>query len=199
MTRLKKDEIAKLKECFAQWKTPLAMRASAEAEMDSTGDKTLFSQAGLEFIREAKLAGDFGVVRKAEKIRLVSASRPDFTLCINGKVECFEAVEVDDPGRRRGDEYKTAGVAAGNGGVEDWKRNAEQVHYWLRRACEKKKQNRYGKDTHLIIYLNPSDYGVYHNEIKGCFASATEIVKDDFASVWVFWKLEAYLVWHPCR
>lgn len=195
MARLERDEIAELKECLAKWKTPIAMHTAVDIVMDSIGNQTLFTQAGLEFLRDASICAEFGMAREAAKVRLISADRPDFELCVNDEIEAFEAVEADNPRRRRGDEYRYKAHKVGHSGIEDWISESEQAYHWLRRSCEKKKRKGYSENTNLIIYLNLNDFGIRYREVEDCFSAATEIVKDEFSSVWVLWKLKAYLVW----
>lgn len=192
---LSDSEKRSLEDSFAQWKTPLAMRTSVEAVMDSIGDKTFFYQPGLAFLRDAWIAAVFGAAREAGKVRLVSDPWPDFELCIDGKTELFEAVEADDPDRQRGNDYRNKASEVGEGDVEDWVARAEQACSWLRRVCEKKKRKRYGGDVNFVIYLNLNEYGIRQQEVEACFAPATEIVKDNFVSIWVLWKMRAYPVW----
>ncbi len=193
---LEKRKILDLKKRLGQWQEPIAMHDSVKEVMVSIGDKVLFGQPGLAFLRDSWIAAEFSIARKAKKVRLVSDDWPDFELYMNGKTEQFEAVEADDPLRHRGDEYRNdaCGIKAS---VGDWSSRADQAPNWIERVCEKKKNKRYGSsnDVNLIIYLNLNEFGIRHEMVKDCFASSTKIAKDDFKSVWILWKLTAYPVW----
>ncbi len=195
MKRLAPDEIADLTKRLAEWQTPLAMHGLVEATMNSLGSTNVFNQSGLAFLRDAWIAAEFGEIRNAEKARLVSDNWPDFELLTGGRVEAFEAVEADDPERRRGVEYREGIGKVKDDPVEDWVARAEQAPAWLEAACRKKAGKRYGGRTNLVIYLNLSEFGIRQSEVEACFPSATEAVNDTFEAVWVLWKKRAYQVW----
>lgn len=195
MKRLDKDEIDDLIMRLAEWQTPQAMHAVVEGTMNALGSTNLFNQSGLAFLRDAWTAAEFGGMRKAEQVRLMSDNWPDFELLIGGRVETFEAVEAYDPERRRGVEYRESIGVVEDDPVEDWIARAEQAPAWLEAACRKKAGKRYGARANLVIYLNLSEFGIRQSEVEGCFPSATEAVKDAFEAVWVLWKKQAYQVW----
>jgi len=195
MKRLARDEIDELTQRLAQWQTPQAMHALIEATMDDLGSTNLFNQSGLAFLRDAWIAAEFGGMRNAEKVRLVSDNWPDFELLVDGRVGAFEAVEADDPNRRRGEEYREGIGEVEDDPVEDWVARAEQTPAWLQAACQKKASKRYGGRVNLVIYLNLSEYGIRQSEVEACFPPATEAVKDAFETVWILWKKRAYRVW----
>ena len=114
MARLTRQEIAELQRQLAQWQTPEAMASLLDDIMNRLGSVDLFDQGGLAFLRDAWIAAEFGQVRQAEQVRLVADIWPDFELKKNGQIKQFEAVEADDPERRRGDEYRNT-----TGEIED--------------------------------------------------------------------------------
>ncbi len=169
---------------------------------DETGDRigstNLFNQSGLTFLTDALTAAEFGQLRQAEQVRLVDDVWPDFELRIGGRVEQFEAVEADDPDRKRGDEYKND---TGEAQVEkrSLRQTADLIPIWLAIACQKKADKHYGSRANLVVYLNASDYGIRQKETEQAFPDATSAVKDCFNEVWVYWKRKAYLVWQGGR
>ena len=195
MKRLTRDEIDHLKRRLAEWQTPQAMDAVMNKTMNSLGSTNLFNQSGLAFIRDAWIAANFGKVRGAEKVRLVEDSWPDFELLIRDQVEAFEAVEADNPERRRGKEYRDGIGEVEDDPVEDWIARAEQAPAWLQAACGKKTRKCYGARANLVIYLNLMEYGIRQSEVEACFRSSTEDARDAFETVWVLWKQQAYQVW----
>ncbi len=195
MKRLAPHEIDELKRRLAAWQTPETMSAAADEAMNGLGSTNLFNQGGLAFLRDAWIAAEFGAIRNAEKVRLVSDNWPDFELCIGGRVEAFEAVEADEPDRRRGEEYRHGIGDLEDDPVEDWVARAEQAPGWLRAACLKKAGKNYGGRANLVIYLNLDEYGIRQSEVEACFCHATKNVKDAFETVWVLWKKRAYRVW----
>ncbi len=195
MNHLTRNEIDTLIERLSEWQTPCTMLAEVEAVVKTIGSSSLFNQSGLAFLRDAWIAGKIGEVRNAEKVRLVSDNWPDFELLIHSKVEAFEAVEADHPGRRRGVEYREGFDEVADDPLEDWIARADQAATWLQMACQKKVEKFYGHRVNLVIYLNLSEYGIRQSEVEACFPSATEIVKDAFETVWILWKQRAYRVW----
>jgi len=195
MVRLNRIEIKDLKRRLAEWQTPAEMVGLVEDAMHRLGSEDLFNQGGLAFIRDAYIAGEFGNMRQAEQVRLVADTWPDFELKKDGQVELFEAVEADDPERRRGDEYRNTTGEAEDDPVGDWIARAEQAPAWLEAACQKKADKRYGARVNLVAYLSFTEYGIRQKEVEKCLVSATEVVKDSFDTVWVLWKNRAHLVW----
>lgn len=195
MPRLDREEIAELKQQLAEWQTPESMSLLLDEIMNQIGSVDLFNQGGLAFLRDAWTAAEFGKIRRAEFVRLVADIWPDFELKLGDQIERFEAVEADDPERRRGDEYRRSIGEIEDDPVEDWVARAEQAPAWLEAACRIKANKRYGADAELVIYLNLSEYGIRQNEVESLFPTATSVVKDSFHAVWVLWKKRAYLVW----
>jgi len=135
---------------------------------------------------------------QAKKVRLVADDWLDFELKIAGKVISFEAVEADDPNRRRGKEYPDDAdpAEAIEDPIEDWIWRAGQIPSWLDAACKKKAGKSYSARTNLIIYLsNAGEYGIRQDQVEACFPSATGSAKNHFNSIWVIWKMKPYLVW----
>jgi hypothetical protein len=162
---------------------------------DRIGSTNLFNQGGLEFLRDALTAAEFGKVRRANKVRLIPEADkwPDLELLVGDAIESFEAAEVDDPVRRRGDEYRNDNVVCDP--VTDWIARAEQTPAWITSVCQKKVDKRYGGRARLVLYLNVSDHGVRHAEIEASFPSATSVAKDHFDAIWILWNNQAYHVW----
>lgn len=199
MPRLTREEIAELERRLIRWQTPEAMSRLVDDTVNHIGSLNLFNQGGLALLRDAWIAAEFGQIRQLEQVRLVADIWPDFELNIDGRVEAFEAVEADDPKRRRGDEYRNSTGRIKQDPVEDWIVRAEQAPAWLEAACRKKADKRYGARANLVVYLNLIEYGIRQKEVERCFPSATAAVKDCFDAVWVLWKKRAYLVWKGAK
>lgn len=71
---------------------PNGMEKLVGQENNNLGSTHFFNQSGLDFLRDAWIAAEFGTLRRAEKVRLVSDNWPDFELVVAGCVEAFEAV-----------------------------------------------------------------------------------------------------------
>lgn len=181
------------------------MSAYAERVIDQLGDSDFFNQAGLEFVREAWIAGQFGEMRKAESVRLLSEERPDLALRFrDGREERYELVEADIA-RKRGDEYQraeTENVRISDGPASKWA-TATQVFEATTKAAEKKAERAenlqrsgtpYPAGTSLLIYLNVSEYGSHEREIESTFCAAVIAARKWFSSIWILWKAQAYQV-----
>jgi hypothetical protein len=193
--RLEKSEISDLKVRLTKWQTPHAISDLYDETVKRIGSVTLFNQAGLEFLRDACLAAEFGKARKVENVRLVSDTWPDFELMIGKVVEGFEAVEADEPGRKRGREYKEDNGEVEFDRAEDWIARAEAAPVWIETVCRKKTAKHYSGRANLVVYLNMNEFGIRRSEVASSFAHATEVAKNAFDSVWVFWHQRAYRVW----
>ena len=195
MKRLTPSEISELKKRLGEWQTPQAMAAVVDEAMIDLGSANLFNQSGLAFIRDAWIAAEFGKIRSADKVRLVKGDWPDFEMKIGDRIEAFEAVEADDPTRRRGLEYRDGIGEIEDDPQEDWIARAEQAPIWIEKACQRKAGKRYSGRANLVIYLNLNEYGIRQREVEACFRSSTESVKDAFETVWILWKLRVYRIW----
>jgi hypothetical protein len=195
MPRLSSLEILELEGRLAKWQTPDDMAQIVDETMDRIGSEVLFNQGGLAVLRDAWTAANFGKARQAARVRIVSDRWPDFELDLNGSIERFEAVEADDPTRRRGDEYKEGSSTSKPDPVEAWIARATEAPTWIAAASERKANKRYSAGAHLVVHLNLSEYGIRQQQVEASFRSATSAAKDSFDSVWVLWKGRAYLTW----
>jgi hypothetical protein len=189
--RLSKAEIVDLQRQLAQWQDPQSMAELAKP----VSSIIFFNQSGLAFLRDAYIASEFAVARKASRVRLTNDIWPDFELSIGADVEAFEAVEADDPNRRRGLEYSEEAIGrVEHDPVENWIARAEAAPRWIAAACAKKAAKNYVGRANLVIYLNMSEYGIRHKEVKASFASATASVRGRFDTIWILWQGQAYRV-----
>jgi len=195
MTRLTKTEIATHKTWLAAWREPAAMAQYVDAVNDHMGSKDFFNQAGVEFLRDAWAAAEFAGKRGARQVRLVAGQWPDFELRLDGRVEQFECVEADTPGRRRGDEYRDGELAVEDDPVEDWCDRAAKVPEAIRAAVGKKLTKHYDGKVQLLIYLNINEFGIRQKEIESAFPEATAKAKDQFGAIWILWKARVYRPW----
>jgi hypothetical protein len=111
MTRLSKPELARHRAWLSDWRTPADMAAYVSTINHSMGSADFFRQGGVEFLRDAWLAAEFGRHRQSSIVRLIAEREhwPDFETRAGDVIERVECAEADVPGRRRGDEYRKAG------------------------------------------------------------------------------------------
>jgi hypothetical protein len=136
MPKLVKAELARHRAWLSTWRAPGDMAAYVTAVNDAMGSAGFFSQGGVEFLRDAWLAAEFGRHRQSSLVRLVPEREqwPDFETRGGGADERVECAEADVPGRRRGDEYRETDKREANGGstlkhdpIEDGIARADQV------------------------------------------------------------------------
>jgi hypothetical protein len=195
MPRLDKARVRQLKNDLAQWLPPAEALEIVQQAMELLGSVDLFNQGGLDFIRDAWIMGDFGQTRGAGRVRIILDSWPDFELWIDDRVEQYEAVEADDPRRRRGHEYRTRQGELLHDPVENWVARAEDAPSWVESACRRKVNKCYAQKTNLVVYLNMNEFGIRQDEVENAFPRATAVAKDNFDCVWVLWKNRTYLTW----
>lgn len=190
MKRLSKQEIEDRKAALAEWQSPEAMLALTRVHAI-----TFHRQSGLAFLRDARIASWFATARNASHARLVSEEWPDFQLRFGERNESFEAVEADDPKRRRGLEYTEDKMdIPENVPIADIKRRALAAPEWVRAACERKVAKHYAARAGLVIYLNLGA-AFFREEVQAHFHSATKVAHGAFPSVWILWQGKAYQVY----
>ena len=192
--RLSAQERKRWRRALSNWQTPDSMIGKADALSTLLGQAAP-TQAGLEFFREAFVAGRFASAVGAEHVRLVHPDpRPDFELRTRGQVEAFELVEADTPGRRRGEAYAEPAAGPVSAPEAGWL-TAEGAAAMLATAAAKKADGRYDRGVRLLIHLNPTDHDAQQAEIETAMKPATAAAANVFAEVWVFWKDRPYRVW----
>ena len=107
-------------------------------------------------------------------------SDTDFDLEIAGKVFPFQVSEVQEPGRRRGDEYKQPEHLRP---THDLSRGSALGPQWVRDGIQRKAAKRYAdaQSLNLLIYLNFSAWEQQYHDIRNACAEAV----DSFGSVWL--------------
>ena len=179
------------------------MEAVGDAVESRICSAIFFNQPGLDFLRDARVAGQFAGILVATEVCWVKDRFPDFRIkWDDGKVEEFEVIEADDPDRRRDNEYRRRALCRIKDDPEEcWCARAEAVPGWIRGVCQKKVDKKYDPRSKaaLLIHLNMGEYGVYQKEVETSFAEATCCAKTKFSSVWVLWKSKTYHVWENGR
>jgi len=205
MARLLKPALKGHRDQLAQWHTPAAMAAKVAEISDMLGSENFFNQAGVEFLRDAWIAAEFGRCRQSTKVRLVADHEqwPDFEAKDQqGDIERVECVEADEPGRRRGDYYRDIAERAVAGEstvehdpVEKWIARAQQVPVALTTAILKKVTKSYAGQTSLLVHLNLNEYGIWQKEIEAAMHEVVIPALPVFQSVWILWKGKLYGPW----
>jgi hypothetical protein len=204
MPRLTKSEVAHHRAWLSDWRSPADMAAYVSAINDAMGSADFFRQGGVEFLRDAWLAAEFGRHRQCSSVRLVPERDqwPDFEARGGGVIERVECAEADIPGRRRGDEYREAEKRNAGGGptveddpIEDWIERADQVPSARSAVIATKIGKRYAGRASLLVNLNISEFGIRQAEIEAAMAPAVAPALPCFERVWILWKARLYGPW----
>jgi hypothetical protein len=180
------------------------MAAYVSAVSDAMGSTDFFRQGGVEFLRDAWIAAEFGRHRQSASVRLVPEREqwPDFEAQGGGVIERIECAEADIPGRRRGEEYREAKKRKASGGpdveddrVEDWIARADQAPAALSAVVATKIGKHYAGRASLLINLNISEFGIRQAEIEAAMRPAIAPALPYFDRVWILWKTRLYGPW----
>jgi hypothetical protein len=201
MPRQTNPELAQHRAWLSEWRTPADMTTYVANVNDTMGSTDFFRQGGVEFLRDAWLAAEFGRHRQSSSVRLVPEREqwPDFETRGGGVIERVECVEADIPGRRRGDEYREAEERAASGAlavahdpIEDWIARADQVPAALSAVIATKIGKNYASRVSLLVYLNIGEFGIRQAAIEAVMAPAITPALPYFQRVWLLWKARLY-------
>jgi hypothetical protein len=201
--KLTRAERKRWEERFARWHTPAEMKSAVDELHSRVNSDVLFNQAGLNFAFEAWIAAKFATARGVAAVRLIADQWPDIEVRDDaGRVERFEVVEADLPGRKRGDEYKEAaeqwrkGESTAKLAPELWADRSALVAQALRDRTSEKVGKQYSDRSGLLIMLNfGAEFGQALDSIAAILHSSTATAKDAFEEVWLLWRDDAYLLW----
>lgn len=202
---LARGELESYKATLSEWRSPEEFIRIVDDLMGKVGGLQFFTDTRIGFGRDAWVAAKLSSAFHPEAVRLGPDRWPDCETCTRGHVEQYEITEADVPGRKRGDEYKTAAGRSPDAPklesdpVENWVVRADQVPAALEVAAELKAKKGYPKSARLVIYLNIGEYGIRQKEIEAAMAASTASAKDAFSQVWVLWKRRMYLVWNDAE
>ena len=204
MPKLSKSELARHRAWLSDWRTPADMAAYVSTVNHTMGSAHFFRQGGVEFLRDAWLAAEFGRHRQSSSVRLVPERDrwPDFEARGGDMIERVECAEADIPGRRRGDEYREAEKRHAGGRpiveddpVEDWIARADQAPAALSAIIATKIGKRYAGRASLLVNLNIDEFGIRQAEIEAAMAPAVAPALPCFEQVWLLWKSRLYGPW----
>jgi hypothetical protein len=204
MPRLSKPELARHRAWLSDWRSSADVAAYVSAVNNTMGSADFFCQGGVEVLRDAWLAAEFGRHRQSSSVRLVAECEqwPDFEARGGDAIERVECAEADVPGRRRGDEYREAENRNAGGDpiveddpVEDWIARADQVSAALSAVIATKIGKLYASRASLLVNLNISEFGIRQAEIEAVMTPAMLPALPHFQRVWILWKTRLYGPW----
>ena len=172
------------------YELPREVLKNATAQMAAITNERLFNDSQYQKLREAWVAGKFGVgyaqcVGPCEVAVNETSHRTDsdFFLRKEDREFAFQIAEVQVPGRRRGDEQR--GIANGSVTTIPYEPSRGRIEgpTWIRDAVARKAEKNYANSTrlNLVIYANFSAEGLNHAEVE----HAAHSYSKSFMSVWV--------------
>jgi len=178
----------------ANFELPQALLAKAKVEMAAIPNERLFNSSEYEKSREKWCAAMLGLgyekaIRRCRVAANESEQRKDVDLYLEaaGREYPFQLVEVMEPGRKRGAEYKgqaSRGLRGFGSDPGDARTNGPR---WIADRIAQKIGKRYAgaSDLNLLVYANFTAHQLQHAEVL----SAARPHLSAFASVWVVTSL----------
>jgi hypothetical protein len=183
-----------------QFQTARAVFEHANLEMLEIAQVDLFNDSQYQKLTEQWCAGMFGLgYEKFIRPCLVAINigndrlDADFFLRTDNQDFAFQVVEVQDPSRRRGAEYRLLA----EGKALTFPYEPEKGHIegptWIVNAIEKKVRKNYAgaTDLNLLVYANFTARKLDHDVL----VAATEPYAKSFASIWVVTNLHLSYLW----
>jgi hypothetical protein len=173
---------------------PAALVRSAESEMEAIPFVELFNDSKYQKLRERWCAALFGVgyskfIRPCQVAVNDGPTRldVDFSLHTSAGDWDFQLAEIQEPGRRRGLEFKQFADGTVRTIAYDAERGKRDGRTWLTEAVSRKKAKRYASSDalQLLLYANFPAQDLQYADV----ATALSQFRDDFASIWVMTSL----------
>ena len=194
-------------EWFERWWPPLEFLTVVHQHNRDVPSEAFFARADLQPLREAYAAGLFATIlsgTQAVALRLRRDRFPDFDLRTGERIQAFELVEADRPGRKRGDEYKEAARREAKGlpsSVEHFDPDAEEqaAPEAIRLAIARKARKHYAPAPPLLVYVN---FWLFHapSLTQEQFAELVAPWRGQFPEIWLLWGANAIRCWpNPTR
>lgn len=200
MARYSADEIKALRQTLTDWHTPECVARIVADANRHLGSSDFFNQPGLQFLREMWVGAELAAARKLPRLRLHQSPHepPDFVVDTGSAEEEFEVTEADDPGRRRGDEYRSTEFAIEHHSEEDETRLLLSGADWISRAYSRKLEKGCFQSFHLVVYVPQSLLWTKPPLVHSFIRAKLPKGAGHFKSLWVIWAEYAYW-FHPRR
>jgi hypothetical protein len=184
-------ELKEAEVSLAQWQTPEEFDSKVKALESLVRSSTLFNKAKLGFLLDAIPISAFAKYRAVQSVRLVPQRehRNDGQFRSADETIDIEVTEVMEPGRRRGDEYRSEATQA----VRHFDPHlGNTIANELAKGIRKKADKCYRTKPLLLVYLNIMIGRRIGNEVEVAIARLRAEHAGDFREVCVLWGTE----WH---
>lgn len=181
---------------FREWNDPTTF-GQIVAKMNTAHGDHCVTQPGSSF-REAFLAHRLALHLRADGVRL-GDDPPDFELQFGKEKFYYEAAEVLEPGRRRGDEFKADRLLSPEEQTEPelWPEvgiSPSDALKQLRSVAEQKARKGYPNHYGLILFVNMEPIFRESRFVDGITA-ALSLSLEKFSEVWIL-RVDGTLVRH---
>ena len=157
---------------------------------DLLDDRELFVRSGepAKSYREAWIIGRFAKGLLAHSCRLIADPFPDAEVCLPDSVIKVEIAELDDPDRRRGDEYKSAVLGITSSDTRAIRRLSKNWQCWFVDKV-RSKSKKYLTSAHDVDLLISNNLGFYRQldelpQLSRMLANQINILT--FRKIWHF-------------
>jgi len=181
---------------------PELLLENAEKEMAPIPNEQLFNDPQYQKLKERWCAGIFGVgYSKVVASCVVGVNdapfREDIDIFLKSQNRewGFQLAEVQEPGRRRGLEYKEFAKDKIRSIPYEPERGRLEGPAWLAESVRRKKEKNYSgsNDMHLLLYANFQARELEHSEL----AKHLQPFSNYFASLWIITSTHVCSIFSP--
>jgi hypothetical protein len=176
------------RKALEQWQTPEQFVSKVESFAPLVKSSVLFNKPNAQFLLDAIPIAEFSKHRPLKSIRL--AEQHDSEAKDDTGTFDIEVTEIQEPGRRRGDEYR-CGVPALTHSEFD-PNLGKTIASQLAKGVQKKADRKYGSKPLLLIYLNISTGGRLGNEVEAAIKEERRKHAIAFREICVLWAGKLY-------
>ncbi|WP_315795710.1 hypothetical protein [Bradyrhizobium sp. SZCCHNRI3043] len=176
---------------LARWQTPEEFDSKVKAFESLVKSSTLFNKANAGFLLDAIPIAAFAKHRAVQSVRLVLQRERlnDGQLRSADETIDIEVTEVMEPGRRRGDEYRSGATLA----IRHFDPHlGNTIANELANGIRKKADKGYRTKPLLLVYLNIMIGGRIGNEVEVAIERLRTEHANTFREICVLWGTE----WH---
>ena len=184
------------------YSAPALMLEAAEKEMEPIPNDQLFNDPRHQKLKERWCAGMFGdgyskFVGPCEVGVNDAPYREDIDifLKVRDREWEFQLAEVQEPGRRRGLEYRHLATEKLRSIPYEPERGKLEGPLWLAEGVKKKVEKNYSrsKNMNLLLYANFPARELEHSELM----ERLQPFSDDFASLWIVTSMHLCSIFSP--
>ena len=185
---------------LTQWQTPTEFLAKVSSFVPLIKSSTLFNKNSAGFLLDAIPIAEFSKHRAMKELRLAEQREQsnDGQFRISGKATNIEVTEVMEPGRKRGNEYRSDRVALEETAGDFDPNLGRTIANGLSERIKKKAEKKYATKPLLLVYLNISTGGRLADEVEREINRLKVKYAKEFAEICVLWAGKLYSTRGAC-